>query len=83
VLAIIAIAVSGCTSPGKADKPATHATLPARQAIKLAVSNVAAWRSDISTTTVSGTDAGGQISFALDAAGRLGVQRVDGDYLHA
>lgn len=64
MLAIIAIAVSGCTSPGKADKPATHATLPARQAIKLAVSNVAAWRSDISTTTVSGTDAGGQISFA-------------------
>ena len=38
--------------------------MPARQAIVLCVHNVASWRSDVSTTTITGTDGGVRISFA-------------------
>lgn len=60
----IAIVATGCSSPGITAKPAKPKPLSARQAIALSVHNMASWRSDILTTTITGTDDGARVSFA-------------------
>lgn len=61
----IAIVAAGCSSPGSTAKPAKpQAPISARQAIALSARNVASWRSDISTTTITGTDDGARVSLA-------------------
>lgn len=65
VVGAIVIVATGCSSPSSTAKPATpKPPISARQAIALSVHNVASWQSDISTTTVTGTDDGAQVSFA-------------------
>lgn len=65
VVGAIAIVATGCSSPGSAAKPAKpKPPISARQAIALSAHNVASWRSDSSTTTITGTDGGARISFA-------------------
>jgi hypothetical protein len=65
VVGAIAIVAAGCSSPGSTAKPAEpKPPISARQAIALSAHNVANWRSDIFTTTVTGTDGGARISFA-------------------
>jgi hypothetical protein len=65
VAGVIVIFAAGCSSPGTTAKPARPAPpVSARQAIALSAHNVASWRSDISTTTITGTDGGARISFA-------------------
>jgi hypothetical protein len=65
VAGAVAIVATGCSSPGSTAKPAKpKPPISARQAIALSVHNMASWRSDISTTTVTGTDGGARISFA-------------------
>ena len=61
----IAIVATGCSSPGSTAKPAKpNPPISARQAIAVSAHNVASWRSDISTITITGTDDGARISFA-------------------
>jgi hypothetical protein len=61
----IAIIATGCSSPGSIAKPAKpKPPISARQAIALSSHNAANWRSEISTTTVTGTDGGARISSA-------------------
>jgi hypothetical protein len=65
VVGAIAIVATGCSSPGSTAKPAKpKPPISARQAIALSAHNVASWRSDSSTTTITGTDGGARISFA-------------------
>lgn len=65
VVGAVAIVATGCSSPGSTAKPAKpKPPISARQAIALSARNVASWGSDISTTTVIGTDGGARISFA-------------------
>ena len=65
VVGAIAIVATGCSSPGSTAKPAKpKPPISARQAIALSAHNVASWRSDVSTTTITGTDGGARISFA-------------------
>jgi len=65
VVGAIAIVATGCSSPGSTAKPAKpKPPVSARQAIALSARNVASWGSDISTTTITGTDGGARINFA-------------------
>jgi hypothetical protein len=65
VVGAIVIVASGCSSTGSSAKPAKpKPPISARQAIALSAHNVASWQSDISTTTVTGTDGGARVSFA-------------------
>ena len=65
VAGAIALVAAGCSSPGSTAKPAKpKPPISARQAIALAAHNAANWGSDVSTTTVTGTDGGVLISFA-------------------
>ncbi len=65
VAGAIAIVATGCASPGSTAKPAKpKPPISARQAIALSAHNVASWRSDITTSTITGTDRGARISSA-------------------
>ena len=65
VAGAIAIVATGCASPASTAKPAKpKPPISARQAITLSLHNVASWRSDVSTVTITGSDHGAQISFA-------------------
>lgn len=64
VAGAIAIIATGCSSPGGTAEPAKpKPPISARQAITLSAHNVASWRSDSSTVTITGTDGGARISF--------------------
>jgi hypothetical protein len=65
VAGTIVIVATGCASPASTAKPAKpEPPVPGRQAIALSARNVASWQSDISTTTVTGTDDGAKVSLA-------------------
>jgi hypothetical protein len=65
VVGPVAIVAIGCSSPGSTATPVKpKPPVSARQAIALAADNAANWGSDISATTVTGTDGGVRISFA-------------------
>jgi len=65
VAGAIAIVAAGCSSPGSTARPAKpKPPISARKAIALSAHNVASWRSDISTATITGIDGGARISFA-------------------